>query len=68
MGAMRGVKSVVLEVNVWVRRAEAEALDAKIMAGVLDVVVLMPLAVAVKRQAMIGRSMVTPAICKTTIC
>ena len=49
---------VELEVNAWVvRRAVDEVLDWKMEGGRLMVVVFMLLAVAVKRQTMVGRSM-----------
>lgn len=48
---------VALDVNAWVRRAEDEVLDWKIEGRTLKVVVFMLLAVAMKRQTMVRRSM-----------
>lgn len=51
-----------------VRRAEAEVLDAKVGDEALKVVALMPLAVAMKRQTMVGTSMVMREVRRMAIC
>ena len=57
-GAARGANTVALEVDAWVKKAEEEILDKKVGDGTLHVVVLMLLAVPIKRPTIVGRSVV----------
>ena len=57
-----------LEVDAWVQKAEEEILDVKGGNWTLQVVVLMLLAVPIKRPTtMVGRSMVMMGICRRAI-
>ena len=48
---------VALEVDAWARREEDVVLDTKVGGRISIVVVFILLAVAMKRQIMVGRSM-----------